>query len=386
MKSTKNKALASVALISTFLSPFADATPIAVYDGPAINKDSAACATFGDMVSCSAPMLNYLAGLNQKTLTGDGGYLLASPQGLLKDSVVIQAGGAAALDNADTDPTNPPTAGGSAVEDGFKTNRGRDNFLATGKADGTTMSAGNLADPDNNNLAASADNIGTWDVSALWLKEALTVGGIRRELMLGFDYNQPQSSATSMDYWGLITVRDTDGVLADINFEVRSQTGQTYSDFTTSKDFYSAPASTDFSAVSGTICIYQNTVEDNIGGTCPAGTATTGPLLETIDNSQGTENAEFLAFLPELNANLENYIAAGYDTISVRLLFGCFGGTAAGNGQGYLSDNGQTTNCDSGGFGDVFVIAGAPYETPEPTSLALAALGLLGTLALRRRS
>lgn len=111
-----------------------------------------------------------------------------------------------------------------------------------------------------------------------------------------------------------------------------------------------------------------------------------GALIETIDNSQGTENAEFLAFLPELNAGLESYIGAGYDTISVRLLFGCFGGTTNGNGAGYLSDGGETTNCDSGGFGDVFILAGeAMRETPEPSVLTLAALGLLSAAWLRRR-
>jgi hypothetical protein len=53
----------------------------------------------------------------------------------------------------------------------------------------------------------------------------------------------------------------------------------------------------------------------------------------------------------------------------VRLLFGCFGGTTKGNGAGYLSDGGETTNCDSSGFGDVFILAGsAMYETPEPAT------------------
>lgn len=52
------------------------------------------------------------------------------------------------------------------MENGFKTNRGGDNFLATGRATGTTMEAGNMSDPANNQLAAGADNIGTWDANA----------------------------------------------------------------------------------------------------------------------------------------------------------------------------------------------------------------------------
>ena len=386
MKISKNKALAAAAIVSAFLSPLASATPLAVYAGPAIDKSSPACATFGDMLSCSAPMLNYIAGLAQSTGTASGGYLLATPQGLLKETVVVQAGGAAPLDNSDTSPTNPPTADGSRVENGFKTNRGGDNFLATGRATGTTMEAGNMSDPANNQLAAGADNIGTWDVNAVWLRDALTIGGVRHELMLGFDYNQPQSATTSVDYWGLITVRDTDGALPDIHYEVGRDTGMPYGAFTSTKQFYDAPASTDFATVYGTICIYEHTTLRNPGGSCPSATGSTGALIESIDNSQGTENAEFLAFLPELNASLESYIGAGYDTISVRLLFGCFGGTTKGNGAGYLSDGGETTNCDSGGFGDVFILAGsAMYETPEPATLTLAALGLIGAVVLRLR-
>ncbi len=386
MKISKNKALTAATMVSAFLSPLANATPLAVYAGPAIDKSSPACATFGDMVSCSAPMLNYLAGLAQKTDTDSDGYLLSTPQGLLKQTVVVQAGGTAPLDNSDTTPTNPPTADGSRVENGFKTNRGGDNFLATGRATGSTMEAGNMSDPDNNLLAAGADNIGTWDVNAVWLRDALTIGGVRHELMLGFDYNQPQSATTSVDYWGLITVRDTDGGLPDIHYEVSRYTGLSYGAFSSTKQFYDAPASTDFSTVSGTICVYEHITQANPGGSCPAGTTSTGPLIETIDNSQGTENAEFLAFLPELNDSLESFIGAGYDTISVRLLFGCFGGTKKGNGAGYLSDGGATTNCDSGGFGDVFLLAGSEmYETPEPSALTLAALGLVSAVVLRRR-
>lgn len=386
MKISKNKIVAVATIVSAFLSPGAGAAPLAIYAGPAIDKRSPACASFGDLLSCSAPMLNDIAGLAQNTTTDSGGYVLQSSQGLLKESVLIQGGGTAALDNADTAPSNPPVSNGSQVENGFKTNRGSDNFLATGRADGSTMSAGNMADPANNSLATGADNIGTWDVSAVWLRDALTTNGVRRELMIGFDYNQPQSAATSVDYWGLITVRDTDGTLADINYEARRYNGQSYADFSTDKHFLSAPASTDFEAVSGTICVYQYVTQKNAGGSCPAGTAITGPLRETIDNSQGTENTEFLAFLPELNARLEDDIQAGYDTVSVRLLFGCFGGSARGNGQGYLSDGGETLNCDSGGFGDVFLLAGeAMTSIPEPSPLSLAACGLLGAALLRRR-
>ena len=390
MKTLKFATFISTAASLLTASTIVIAGPLGTYDA-VINKASPACVNLGDAVSCSAPLLNYLSVfsggplLSNAATTAAGGYIAPANQGVLQSYIVITAGGAT-QGNGDTNPAPP------AVEDGFKSNDvGSASFLATGKANGTTVVAGNLTDPANNSLTAGADNAGTWDVGLKWLLDALTIGGVRRELTIGFDFNQTQNSTTSLDYWSLITLRDLNGGLTDINFEIRKNpVGSTFNTFNTTKTFASQPNASDFGTVNGITCVDStNTKVPPIlpitGGQCPSG------YDVSLNNAQGSNTAEIIAFLPELNANLFNYVSQGYDVASVRLMMGCFGrgSTNAGAGLGYLANDAfGTNNCDSGGFGDVFLMAGAvmPSNVPEPGALALMALalGALGWNARRR--
>lgn len=374
MKAMKTLGIAA-ALAMVFGAKAVNAETIPVYEGPAINwGDSPACLAIGDGYGCSLPLLNYLGGYSPTAQTPDG-YIIKTSQGILAEYLILQAGG---------NPDNTTPYGSTAVaEDGFKSNDGgADDFRATGQ---TSTIAGNMSDPDNNGLSPNADLLGTWDVGIEWLINALSPDGIRRELMIGFDYNQQQSGTTSLDYWALITVRDLEGNLTQINYEIRSNpVGSNPYTFSTDKTIDSKPYSTDFSTVNGVTCIDTDgnrpvgypQILPITGGQCPTG------YEVALDNAQSTESTEIVAFLPELNSGLEGFLAAGYDTISVRMLFGCFGGTPRGNfkpGVGYLADEGSTINCENGGYGDVFILAGAPENrTPEPGTLALLALGLLG--------
>lgn len=366
----------ALAVLFMGVSSIALADPLDIYGGPAITDamkaDPRACLTFGDAVSCSAGMLNVLSGLSgtQKTTDTPPGFVLNSPQGALKNRIVVGAGGAAALDNGDIDPSP------FKVEDGFKTNNAGDNFAATGK---TSTVAGNLADPGNNDLNPQYDKLGTWDVDIGWLIDALSPGGKRRELMIGFDYNQAQNATGSVDYWALVTVLDYDaagGITKQKNFEINNNHSG-YNAFSTSKTFDSQPNGNEFETVKTKTC-YKLDGGGNVidvlpitGGQCPAG-------YLHVNNASGDNTTEILAFLPELNANLETYKSQGYDAISVRMLFGCFGGTDPKSGQGYLS-GGQTTNCDGGGNVDVYILAGQEMqEVPEPSALSLLGLALVG--------
>lgn len=354
------------------------ASPLGLY-GAVIDKTSPACLQVGDAISCSAPLLNYLEGNDPNATIAQGGYVLPSAQGQLSSYIVIAAGGGA-QGNDDIDPSP------GQVEDGFKTtDTNPEDFMATGKADGSSMTIGNMNDPDNNELPASWDNPGTWDVGVNWLIDALTIEGIRRELMIGFDYNQPQNADdASLDYWALITLRgwdDEGNPLQDINFEIG-----TFANAVSGTGFFDMPSSGDFATVFGVTCVAgDGTVTPKIGGQCEPG--------ETrIVNAQATNATTIFAFLPELNENLEMYAAMGYDVISSRVLLGCFGGEPGGSfrpGIGYLADGGATTNCETGGFPDIFLLAGAPmtttHEVPAPGTLVLLGGALLAGALLRRR-
>lgn len=386
------------------------ADPLSLYGGPVITDamkgDARACLTIGDAVSCSAGMLNVLAGRSatDKNALVDypgitpagGGFVIGTPQGALKNSIVVYTGGNAATDNGDTNPTV------GEVQDAYKSNSGKDKYVSTGK---NSTTAGNLVAGDINALNPIQDKAGTWDVDSSWLSQALTVGGKRRELMIGFDYNQPQSGGdgSSLSYWALVTLHKS-GQANDadqINFEIRNtvfgadkppvgpgpEDIKTVSEFTTDKTFDSKPVASDFGIVNVVTC-YQTVagVVTNVipspSGVCPAG-------YQSVDNAKSDSTTEIITFLPELNTNLESYISQGYDTISVRMLFGCFDNNSTDStiGQGYLADGSKTTGCDLGGNVDVYLLAGAevPNQTPEPGSLALVGVSLFGLVAAARR-
>jgi len=363
MKNTKLLAVAAAA-VASFAAPMtASAAPIKVYLGPDIDFSSTttqlACIQYLDGVGCSAPLLNRLAGKADSTKDDAGGYVVTSPQGELQKAVTIITGGQAAVPNNDTDPTNPPVATGSRVENGFKSNS-NDPYQSTGKASGTSstsvqtdIAAGNLPADNGNSLAqldgvTPANKTGTWDVGLDWLIKALTYDkngtSVRGQLMIGFDYNNPQSASpeNSLSYWSLITVRDTAGALPDLNFEFRAtgtqqvifpakgatpaetvtvgdgvplisqaaQGGFVQDNTTTRRTWDEKPLWSDFSSVNLVTCYRPATdplglsILPLIGGTCPGG-------YEELYNAKGNESTEILGFVPVLSANLETIWARG---------------------------------------------------------------------------
>ncbi|HXE36857.1 MAG TPA: PEP-CTERM sorting domain-containing protein [Azonexus sp.] len=326
-------------------------------------RPSSACATFGNLVSCSTAVLDYLAGVPTAGYVGP--YSFGTSQGALIDTIVLGTNNGNILNNGDIVPTGS--------EDSFSTiTPGKDYFF--------TGDSGN--DPLNNGTLLG-DTAFSWDMSMNSLINALTFDGAFHQMLIGFDMNQPQNSTASLPIWALITVRDVDGNKQNIYFETQNlDPNNIFKDpllYQSDKTFdgtgVTTPGADDFALTVGTICVVDavNSYPSPDGTSCPQG----GTLINT---NRGSNQLEFVNYLPGLD--LQALFAIGYDTISVQVWMGCFNSPPP-NGPDTsgppLLNNGSVGDCDTGGFGDIFLMAGAANtQVPEPGTLALLGIALLG--------
>jgi hypothetical protein len=341
----------------------ASAAPLPVYS-PTYPSPNSACATYGNFVSCSTKVLDYLASQNYPGFVGPYGF--SASQGALLDTIVVTSNNGNILNNGDQ--VNPS-------EDGFSSNNGGNKkYFFTG--DGN--------DPTNNGSLAN-DTPFSWDIGLNTLNQKLTFGGAYHQMAVAFDFNNPQNSTASLPIWALVTIRDSEGQLANRYFETQALDPNNIfkdpSQFSSTKTFdgnsITTPGASDFALTVGAICVISDTVSypSPDGSTCPSG----GALVNT---NQASNEAEFINYLPTLD--LKGLQSQGYDTMSVQVWMGCFNTGDKGSGPA-LSNGGSVGPCDTGGFGDIFLIAGdAISRVPEPGALGFTGLALLG-LTRRRR-
>ncbi|MDR7270269.1 hypothetical protein J2X20_002927 [Pelomonas saccharophila] len=343
----------------------ASAAPLPVYS-PSYPSPNSACATFGNFVSCSTKVLDNLASRGFAGFNGPYGF--SASQGALIDTIVVTANNGNILNNGDQ--INPS-------EDGFSSNNGGNKkYFFTG--DGN--------DPTNNG-ALAGDTPFSWDTSINALNQKLTFGGAYHQMAIAFDFNNPQNDTSSIPIWALVTIRDTDGNLGNQYFETQAlDPNGIFKDpslHTSTKTFdgnnITTPGAADFALTVGAVCVVDALVSypSPNGSSCPNG----GQLVNT---NQASNEVEFINYLPTLD--LRSLQAQGYDTMSVQVWMGCFNTGVNGAGPA-LAGGGSVGPCDTGGFGDIFLIAGAaePGRVPEPGTLGLTGLTLLGLLRRRGR-
>jgi hypothetical protein len=287
----------------------------------------------------------------------------------LADDLVVFTGGEAAVDN---EPYRLQTTDGT-IDDAY-----RGTAAGSVTEYGTHMNTFGDVDPDptftGDNLGDGIDattglNERAWDIGLLSLIEVLTTpDDVRNDMIIMFDNNQVGTDPDqNILAWALVCVQDSNG-LDDICFELVDQNGllDTTNNvdptaFNTDLAFGEATLTPPETAVlaNGTICVDPTTFLPTAFNTaaCPDDDV-------LVNNNLGTNNSEFILSIPELNANLENYLAMGYDNVSVQFRF--------------------TNNND--GFEDIYILGTGGVPTiPEPGVLALLGAGLLAAGLMRRR-
>ncbi len=354
------------------------------------------CANYGDFVSCSTGLLNFVTNggvdasgkivrPNANQLSGM--FTIGASQGFIgKDSVI-------AVYTYDGAYDNPTLSGAHSMDDAFVSQASQNKVpgFSTDRTPSAAEAAAGVTpepDPDSdgsgNPIDFNGDTLDTWDIRLSTLLSGLELAdGTLRDPVFVFDNNQQGSDANeSLKLWGLMALRDTSGSLPDLIFEFRGcdadgapggdpapcagntsvldpNNNETVVDplaFVSDKTLGGDPLLDEYALVQGAYCVDEDFNE----------VACDGGELVRFDQNLGDGRAEFFAFLPELTGSkLQGFLAAGYDVLSMDMRFF------------------DQTN----GFEDLFILAmGATNTTvPEPGSLALMGLAGLGFAAVRRR-
>jgi len=361
--------------------------------------------TYGDGNSYSLPIANLQYGFNTNT----GPYAIDSTPGQIKDLTVLATG---------------------VSGQGVTTNTpGIDNAYATpngvGGATYFYSNTGTLTpNLPNDNGPTSFNGANTWDASVTSLLNFLDGD----QMVFFFNNNQVNSGDSSnqeLAAWARIWITDNTGaVVPDSTFEFTNNNGK-YDivtnggggTFLGNPSSYTAPgagpgnpdavaaASTDFVLAGGQLCVAYVPGDSSVAPIpVPCGSSFPGRTVSgAINHNLGADHAAYAVLFPELNAKLAALDAD--PTISDANLalytlhfdgrFGCTGDGVVNPWMSSALANNHGT-CLNNGYEQIFMgtatnltinptDGGGGAAVPEPATLALVGISLIGMAAIRRR-
>jgi hypothetical protein len=338
--------------------------------------------TFGDGISYSLPIL----GLN-----------VQSSPGQIQDCIVVMTGsnGTQINQNAKGIDDAYQSPGGSKVAD--------NGWFRTGDP---------LATPDPGSSFGSftGQTDHTWDIQISALESFLN----GNDMVIYFNHNQTNSGSTidqNLFIWAQLALVDTTGAHATQYFYITSVPNSTgLSNFGNPGGNPSAytgpqtPATCTYPTGTDAGCTFPH---GGIGTGTGSGDATfmvnaqgqvclngpvgvgqpvpcSGPHVATVNENLGANQVANAVVFPEINAILDSAGNGGYNVIQADIRMGCNPATITGG----VCPPGSPLN---NGFEQIFIgqlnpTPGPPGGgVPEPATLALVSLGLLGATVVRRR-
>lgn len=297
---------------------------------------------YGSFSSYSLPILAYQYDLaNPGTGVGPGTpYYVGSSPGQIQDFIVVMTG-------ANGGPVNTNFAGMD------------DSFEASGPGTPTfSMAAGN--EPAN---TFAGDLDGSWDSQIAALKSFLgTTDGVLNAPVFMFNNNQ-EGTSQNLFAWGQIWFEDAEGINADLIFDFTNTPpgglfGGDPSTYVSTFGTTDLPAAGDYVLSGGAVDVNAD------GNPVPP---FPGPVADTINHNLGENQVAYAIISPQINAFLASALSDEYETMHLRLLM-----DGLNNGAEQL-----------------FIVPGIVDEptvaTPEPGTMILMGVGVLGAAFIRRR-